>query len=194
MVVLSSALFDKPAFKNVIVNGLVLASDGEKMSKSKKNYPDPHIILDKYGSDALRLYLISTSIVRAEPMKFNEKSINEIKRNVQVFLNNVLKFIEQMVPYYEKNHSTKFELISFDKLKKMKLNIFDEMILSYMQEFIDNIHEDMGKYQLYNIVNRIQEYIDKISRWYINMNKNRFKSDIASDREDVQICFIGVSA
>jgi isoleucyl-tRNA synthetase len=188
LMVLSSALFDKPAFKNVIVNGLVLASDGEKMSKSKKNYPDPHIILDKYGSDALRLYLISTSIVRAEPMKFNEKSINEIKRNVQVFLNNVLKFIEQMVPYYEKNHSTKFELISFDKLKKMKLNIFDEMILSYMQEFIDNIHEDMGKYQLYNIVNRIQEYIDKISRWYINMNKNRFKSDVASEREDVQIC------
>ena len=188
LMVLSTALFDKPAFKNVIVNGLVLARDGEKMSKSKKNYPDPHIILDKYGSDALRLYLISTSIVRAEPMKFNEKNINEIQRNVQIFLNNVLKFIEQMVPYYEKNHSTKFEMISFDRLKTMKLNIFDKMILSYMQEFIDNIHEDMSKYQLYNIVDRIQEYIDKISRWYINMNKNRFKSDITSEREDVQIC------
>ena len=188
LMVLSTALFDKPAFKNVIVNGLVLASDGEKMSKSKKNYPDPHLIIDKFGSDALRLYLISSSIVKAEPMKFSEKGINEVQKNVHIFINNVVNFLGQMVPYYEKNYSTKFEVIDFDKLKESNLNIFDQMILSYMQKFIDNIHEEMDKYQLYNVVDRIQKYIDKISRWYVNLNKNRFKSNDPSDQVDVQIC------
>jgi len=60
LLVLSTALFNRPPFKNLIVNGLVLASDGQKMSKSKKNYPDPLIVVNSYGADALRLYLINS--------------------------------------------------------------------------------------------------------------------------------------
>jgi len=188
LMVLSTALFDKPAFKNVIVNGLVLASDGEKMSKSKKNYPDPNLILDKYGSDALRLYLISTPIVRADPMKFNEKGIKDILRTVHIFIENVLTFLKQMISYYEKNYSTQFKCIDAEQLSAKDLNIFDKMILNYMQDFINSVHEEMDKYQLYNIGSRIQDYIDKISRWYLNLNKNRFKSIDPSDQEDVRTC------
>ena len=72
LMVISTALFNKPAFKNLIVNGLVLAEDGRKMSKSLRNFPDPTVVLDKYGADALRLYLINSPVVRAEPLKFQE--------------------------------------------------------------------------------------------------------------------------
>jgi isoleucyl-tRNA synthetase len=70
--VLSTALFDQPAFKNLIVNGLVLAGDGKKMSKRLKNYPDPNLVISKYGADALRMYLINSPVVRAESLKFQE--------------------------------------------------------------------------------------------------------------------------
>ena len=73
LMVLSTALFDKPAFKNLICNGLVLAEDGRKMSKRLKNYPDPQQILASYGADALRLYLINSPVVRADDLAFKEK-------------------------------------------------------------------------------------------------------------------------
>jgi isoleucyl-tRNA synthetase len=71
--VIATALFDKPAFKNVIVNGLVLASDGKKMSKRLKNYPDPELVINAHGADALRLYLINSPVVRAEELRFKEE-------------------------------------------------------------------------------------------------------------------------
>ena len=70
LIVLSTHLFGKPPFKNVIVNGLVLAKDGQKMSKSKKNYPDPNLLFDKYGADAVRLYLISSVAVSGGDLRF----------------------------------------------------------------------------------------------------------------------------
>ncbi|KAJ1484594.1 Aminoacyl-tRNA synthetase [Baffinella frigidus] len=82
LMVLSTALFDKPAFKNVIVNGLVLASDGKKMSKRLKNYPDPELVINKHGADALRVYLISSPVVRAEPLKFAEEGVREVVRDL----------------------------------------------------------------------------------------------------------------
>ena len=75
MIILATALFDKPAFKNLIVNGLVLAADGKKMSKRLKNYTDPQIVLTKYGADALRLYSINSPVVRADVLKFQEEGI-----------------------------------------------------------------------------------------------------------------------
>merc|ERR1712194_851017 len=78
LMVLSTALFEKPAFKNLICNGLVLASDGKKMSKRLKNYPDPNLIINKYGADALRMYLINSPVVRAEPLKFQEVGVKSV--------------------------------------------------------------------------------------------------------------------
>ena len=69
-----TALFGKPPFQNLIVNGLVLASDGQKMSKRKKNYPDPMEIINKFGADALRLYLINSPVVRAETLRFKVRA------------------------------------------------------------------------------------------------------------------------
>ena len=84
--VIATALFDKPAFKNLVVNGLVLAEDGKKMSKRLKNYTSPTIIVNKHGADALRLYLIDSPVVRAESLKFKDAGVEA-----------VLKFILAMV-------------------------------------------------------------------------------------------------
>lgn len=172
LLVLSTALYDEPAFKNVIVNGLVLASDGTKMSKSKKNYPDPMQVINKYGADALRLYLISNVIVRGEDMKFNEKGVQDINKSVQIFTYNTLNFLEQMIPLYEQKFG-EFEIIDLIAND----NPFDLMILNYTQKFVKEIHEEMGKYELYHILDKIKLYIDKLSRVYLNMNKTRLKSD-----------------
>ena len=82
LMVLATALFDKPAFQNLIVNGMVLASDGKKMSKHLKNYPDPLVVIDKYGADALRMYLINSPVVRAESLKFQERGVNGVVKEV----------------------------------------------------------------------------------------------------------------
>lgn len=82
LLVLSTHLFDKPPFKNLIVNGLVLAADGKKMSKRLKNYPEPTIVLDQYGADALRLYLINSPVVRAETLKFKEEGVRDVLKDI----------------------------------------------------------------------------------------------------------------
>ena len=89
--VLSTALFDKPAFKNVIVNGLVLAEDGEKMSKRKKNYPPVDKVFSKYGADAVRLYLIDGQLVKAGDLKFKESDISTIVKTVNILLLNIFQ-------------------------------------------------------------------------------------------------------
>nr|NVI69400.1 Isoleucyl-tRNA synthetase [Cucujiformia] len=82
LIVISTALFGKPPFKNLIANGMVLASDGQKMSKRKKNYPDPMEVVHKFGADALRLYLISSPVVRAENLRFKEEGVRDIIKDV----------------------------------------------------------------------------------------------------------------
>lgn len=93
LTVLASALFDEPAFQNVIVNGIVLAEDGQKMSKSKQNYPDPNIIFDNYGADAMRIYLMHSPVVKADDMRFAEKGVEEVVRQTLLPLWNAYSFL-----------------------------------------------------------------------------------------------------
>lgn len=101
LMVLSTALFDKPAWKNVIVNGLVLAEDGKKMSKRLKNYPDPQTIIDKYGADSVRLYLINSPVVRAEPLRFKESGVHGVLKDVFIPWYNAYRFLLQNIKYWE---------------------------------------------------------------------------------------------
>ena len=93
LTVLAAALFDEPAFQNVIVNGIVLAEDGQKMSKSKKNYPDPQIIFDNFGADAMRIYLMNSPVVKADDLRFSEKGVQEVVRQTLLPLWNAYSFL-----------------------------------------------------------------------------------------------------
>lgn len=95
LIVVSTLLFDKAPFKNLIANGLVLASDGHKMSKSKKNYPDPMIVVKAYGADALRLYLINSPVVRAENLKFKEEGVRDVVKDVFLPWYNAFRWVKR---------------------------------------------------------------------------------------------------
>lgn len=103
LLVLSTMLFNKPAFKNLIVNGLVLASDGKKMSKRLRNYPDPMVIVNTYGADALRLYLINSPVVRAESLKFQEKGVKDILKDVFLPWYNSVRFFSEALTKFNVN-------------------------------------------------------------------------------------------
>lgn len=101
LLVISTALFNRPPFKNLICNGLVLASDGNKMSKSKKNYPDPMEIVEKYGADSLRLYLINSPVVRGENLRFQEEGVAEVIKQVMNPWFNAYKFLSMAMNKFE---------------------------------------------------------------------------------------------
>ncbi|MDP3975454.1 MAG: class I tRNA ligase family protein [bacterium] len=93
LIVLSAALFEQPAFQNVVVNGIVLAEDGQKMSKSKKNYPDPQLMFDNFGADAMRVYLMHSPVVKADDLRFSEKGVQDVVRQSFLPLWNAYSFL-----------------------------------------------------------------------------------------------------
>lgn len=101
LLVLSTALFDRPPFKNLVCHGLVLAADGNKMSKSKKNYPDPLDVVEKYGADSLRLYLINSPVVRGENLRFREEGVHQVLKDVFLPWYNAYRFFVDNVQFYE---------------------------------------------------------------------------------------------
>ncbi|CAJ0573711.1 unnamed protein product, partial [Mesorhabditis spiculigera] len=126
LLVLSTALFDRPPFKNLICNGLVLAEDGNKMSKSKKNFPDPMLVVNKYGADALRLYLINSPVVRGENLRFRETGVNELLKDVFLPWFNAYRFLGQNIKAFEESGS-KFALKELPK----DANVMDRWIESF---------------------------------------------------------------
>ncbi len=189
LMVLSTALFDKPAFKNVIVNGLILAEDGQKMSKSKKNYSPPDKILDTYGADALRLYLINSPVVKAESMRFKDNELKQVIKEIHIPIYNMVSFLKQMSDLYNENSGEKFspfDIINNNyKKEEIENNILDNWILQCLNQFIKMVHIDMAKYQLYSIVPRIKKFIDQLSRWYIKLNKQNMKMYNVTNKNSV---------
>jgi len=107
--VLSTALFDKPAFKNNVVNGMVLAADGKKMSKRLKNYPDPVEVVNKYGADALRLYLIDSPVVRGESIRFTEEGVRDVVKVVFLPWYNAYRFLVQNILRWQQETNQSFD-------------------------------------------------------------------------------------
>ena len=178
LLVLSTALFDQPAFKNVVVNGLVLAEDGQKMSKSKKNYPDPHVVLDTYGADALRAYLIDSPVVRAEPLKFSETGLKEIVRTVVLPYWNALSFFTTYAAIDGWTPAQPGRPVA----QRREL---DRWIVSVLQSLIRDVNHEMEGYRLYNVVPRLVRFIDDLTNVYIRLSRPRFwKNRDADDQRD----------
>jgi len=173
LMVISTALFNKPAFKNLVVNGLVLAEDGSKMSKRKKNYPDPLHIVNNYGADALRIYLINSPVVRAEPLRFKESGVFEVVKTVLLPWRNAYRFFVEQARRLKKVDKTSFEVDP--EIHAHTTNVMDKWILSSLQSLIAFVHEEMEAYRLYTVVPRLVEFTVQMSNWYVRMNKNRLK-------------------
>ncbi|RGB32224.1 tRNA synthetases class I-domain-containing protein [Rhizophagus diaphanus] len=174
LMVLSTHLFDKPAFKNLIVNGLVLASDGKKMSKSLKNYPDPMFIINAYGADALRLYLINSPVVRAEPLRFKEEGVKEVISKIFLPWYNAYRFFISQVALLQKESGIEF---LYNPLAKKSTNVMDKWILACSQSLIKFVREEMRAYRLYTVVPRLLGLIEQLTNWYVRFNRKRLKGE-----------------
>ena len=164
LTVLGVALFDQPAFRNVIVNGLVLAEDGTKMSKSKRNFTPPDELMERYGADALRLYLINSGLVRAEEQRFADTGVRELTRRALLPWYNAFNFFHT---YAELDGFTPAELAQ-------PTAVLDRWILSRLQTLKATVGEEMEGYRLYNVVPRLFEFIEELTNVYIRYNRDRF--------------------
>ncbi|KAL9554700.1 isoleucine--tRNA ligase [Mucor bainieri] len=178
LLVLSTHLFNKPPAKNVIVSGLVLASDGKKMSKRLKNYPEPGIVIDKFGSDALRLYLINSPVVRAETLKFKEEGVKDVISKVFLPWYNAYKFFLTQTAVLKKDFDFDFQ---YDLHIKKSDNVMDRWVLASCQSLIKFIREEMAAYRLYTVVPRLLNMIDTLTNWYVRFNRKRLKGENGLD-------------
>ncbi|MCL7047303.1 hypothetical protein MKW94_012610 [Papaver nudicaule] len=174
LMVLSTALFEKPAFTNLICNGLVLAEDGKKMSKSLKNYPPPTDILDDYGADALRLYLINSPVVRAEPLLFKKEGVHSVVKDVFFPWYNAYRFLVQNARRFELEGLAPF--VPIDQVTIQKLpNVLDQWINSATESLVHFVRQEMDAYRLYTVVPYILKFIDNLTNIYVRFNRKRLK-------------------
>ncbi len=168
LTVLAAALFDKPAFKNVIVNGIVLAEDGTKMSKRLKNYPEPSVVIEKYGADSIRLYLMSSPVVTADDMRFAGKGVEQVLRQVLIPMWNSYVFMATYAQIYNWKPSEEHHVPHTD---------IDRWILSLTQKLVQEIQQGLDSYELQQAVLPLTDFIDHLTNWYIRRCRGRFWAD-----------------
>ncbi len=172
MIVLGTALFGKTPYKRVVVNGLVLAEDGRKMSKKEKNYPDLNLVINKYGADALRYYLMSSAVVRAQDFCFSEKGIDEVVKKHIGRLNNVVTFYEMYAQPDTKSGSKEVP----------SKNPLDIWITTRLAELAKEVTDNLEKYEIDRATRPFADFIDDLSTWYLRRSRDRFKSENAEEK------------
>lgn len=177
LTVLAAALFDKPAFKNVIVNGIILAKDGSKMSKRLKNYPDPMEVVGRHGADAVRLYMLHSPAVKGDDLCFTEEGVELVMRQVLIPLWNAYSFfltyarIYKWTPQGDVPSST----------------LIDRWVTTKLNKLIHDVEEGMDAYDLSRAVEPFVGFVDELTNWYIRRSRRRFWSE--EDSQDRREAF-----
>ncbi|HVV67019.1 MAG TPA: isoleucine--tRNA ligase [Candidatus Saccharimonadales bacterium] len=174
--VLASALFDKPAFQNVICSGWIVAADGEKLSKRKKNYAPMDDIFDQYGVDSMRFFMASSPLVNGEDTRFSTDFLRDVQRKIFMTLNNIFSFYKLYadVDGYKPSEPLK---------EPHSDNILDQWMLSRLSEAIGEVTKAMDEYRLDRAARPIQDLLDDASNWYVRRSRRRFwKSEDDTDK------------
>lgn len=178
LTVLSAALFDRPAFLNVIVNGIILAEDGTKMSKRLRNYPDPVAMLDQYGADAIRLYMLHSPAVTGDDLKFSEHGVELVLRQILIPFWNSFSFFQTYAEIYQWSPDE-------TTLQHQPQGALDRWILSCLHQLIHEVERGMDAYDLSRAVEPFVGFVDQLTNWYIRRSRRRFWSEEDSaDRRD----------
>ncbi len=178
LLALSVALFDKPAYKNVIANGILLAEDGSKMSKRLKNYPDPDVVVRKYGADAVRLYMLNSPAVKADDLCFSERGVEVVLRQIIIPLWNAHSFFMTYARIYNWRPNPN---------RQPPHTIIDQWILAKLNKLIKDVEEGMDDYDLSRAVDPFVGFIDELTNWYIRRSRRRFWAD--EDSQDRREAF-----
>jgi isoleucyl-tRNA synthetase len=172
MHVMSTALFDSHCFENAVTTGVILNDKGEKMSKSKKNYPDPWRVLNEYGADPLRMYLMSSSVMKAENLFFNEDELKDVFRKNVMLTWNVYKFYQMFAP---ENTAESSEPASD--------NILDKWLIVLFNKFVQDMTEYMENYDLPRAARSIGGFVNDLSTWYLRRSRERFKGENEDEQD-----------
>jgi isoleucyl-tRNA synthetase len=184
--VLSTLLFDKPPWHNIIVNGLVLAADGKKMSKRLQNYPDPATMCDRYGADAVRMYMCSSPVVRAEPLRFKEEGLRDVVKDVFLPWYNAYRFLVI--------EATRFELggsrFAPDSGRvNTSPNLMDGWINASLHNLIRFVREEMiPGYRLYTVMGGLTNMLEDLTNWYVRLNRDRMRGQGGPDEALTSLC------
>jgi len=177
LMVLGTALFKNTPYYNVIVNGIILAEDGKKMSKSLKNYPDPMDVVNKYGADAIRFYMMNSPAVQAQELRFSEKWVEEVMRKVSLPLWNTYYFFTTYANIDNWDPEKDFTSVRENKL--------DKWIISELNKLIKDVETAMDNYTLMQASSYIFNFLDALTNWYIRRSRRRFwKSE--NDQDKIQ--------
>jgi isoleucyl-tRNA synthetase len=197
LIVLGTGLFGKSPYKAVVTNGLVLAENGQKMSKRLKNYPDPMDIVDRFGADAMRYYLLSSPVIRGENLRFSARGVEEVAKKLIMRLDNVRSFYKLYEPNPEKNSSEKvlgspsrpqaaasrsggqarpdYFLQNFSP--DSANHVLDRWILSRLGELLRDTTAGFENYELDEATRPLASFIDDLSTWYLRRSRDRFKEE-----------------
>ena len=168
MHVINTILFDTAPFQNVVTTGVIQAEDGQKMSKSKKNYPDPEIVINKYGADALRFYLLTSSVVQAENLNFSERELDELSRKLIATLLNVHSFYRMYRP-----------VGSIAASAPNAIHTMDRWILALLHQLQIEVTTRLDAYDLVRAGKAILQFVSDLSTWYLRRTRDRIKSGSA---------------
>lgn len=179
--VIAAVLYKSEAFKNVHVSGVILGTDGRKMSKNYSNYPDPKEMLQKYGGDALRLYLMGSPVMHGEDILISEEQYRLQVRGTLLILWNVYNFfisnalVDKWIP----------EKVSNQQLGMSSKQVLDQWILSLLHRLIENVTDDLEKYDTVSVIQKVNSFVDDLSTWYIRRSRNRVgpTADNQKDKE-----------
>ncbi|HBA95324.1 MAG TPA: isoleucine--tRNA ligase [Acidimicrobiaceae bacterium] len=173
--VLATALFDRPAFENVICHGILLAEDGTKLSKKLRNYTEPSVIFDNQGSDALRWYLMSSTIVRGGDLRISDSGIDDVVRQVLLPTWNAYGFFT-LYANVDGHRAT---------MRSDSGHLLDRYLLAKTSMLVEAVADHMDAYDLPGATQEIQGFIDALNNWYIRRSRDRFwsKSTVTDDAD-----------
>ena len=174
LTVLAAALFKKPAFKNCIVSGIVLAADGRKMSKSLKNYTDPAQLLNVYGADALRVFLVHSALLKAEDLRFTDDGVKDVLKSIILPMWNAYSFF---VTY------ANIDRIEPGCVPENPSNPLDKWILSEAESLVEKCTSALDVYDLSKAVDPIVGFINLLNNWYIRRSRRRFWKSVGSESD-----------
>jgi len=188
LTVLAAALFDRPAFQNCIVSGMVLAADGKKMSKSQRNYTDPMEVIDKFGADALRLYLMNSPVLSAGDLCFTDEGVKEVLKGILIPLWNAYGFFVT----YANVDGVSADDAGPGEAPLDARNPLDRWILSVCEGLVKGVGDGLEAYELPQAIAPIVDFVDSLNNWYIRRSRRRFwrpaagRADGAADADKAE--------
>lgn len=166
----STMLFDQRAFINVICHGTIAGNDGRKMSKSYGNYPDPRMVLEKYGADALRVYLMGSPVMKGDDMNFYEEGVAENYRFLLVLWNSYKYFVDYA-------NSFGWSCEKHGAQAQDNLNVLDKWILAKLTQLVLDTRAAFDKYDVVAVTRGLKDFIvNDFSTWYIRRSRDRISS------------------